>query len=75
MGYFCLSTDILHLFCVEKQGPSIRLGKEGVSGAALLRNHPILGSSHPARGQSRNIQDTDKGNHYGLTTISLKMKV
>jgi hypothetical protein len=35
---------------IEKQGPAMRLGEGGGAAAALLRNHPIFSSSHPARG-------------------------
>jgi hypothetical protein len=41
-GCFCLSRDILHLFCIEKQGLAMRLGKEGGSVAALLKNQVIF---------------------------------
>jgi len=36
-------------FGIEKQGLAMRLGKEGGSAAALLRNQLIFWSSHPVR--------------------------
>jgi hypothetical protein len=52
-----LSRNILRLFYTEKQGLAIPLGKEGGSGAALLRKRSLIfinlltfWSSHPASG-------------------------
>ena len=44
-GY--IDRDILHLFCVEKQGLAMRLAKGGGAVAALLRNQLTFWSSHP----------------------------
>jgi hypothetical protein len=43
----------------------MRLGK-GAKAAAILRNRLTFWQSHPSKGQSRNIQGTDKGNYYAL---------
>jgi hypothetical protein len=42
--------DTFHLFYIEKQGLAMLLGMDGGLVAALLRNHPIFWSSHPAKG-------------------------
>jgi hypothetical protein len=42
--------DIFHSFCIKKQEMAMRFGKKAGLVAALLRNHPIFWSSHPARG-------------------------
>lgn len=39
--------DILHLFCIEKQGLALRLGKGGGAAAAFLRNQiTFIGGMH-----------------------------
>ncbi len=43
-GCFGVSINIFALFCVEKQGPAIRLEKGGRTVAALLKNrHHLFG--------------------------------